>query len=177
MKLLQYSLILKNKSIHPTGDFQNIPRTAKTRPLSTWDLILLQSKYMALDFHEERKWKRMCGHVFSHKIAMKVKRRRQSKTLDYLYQECLQISFSNNNSAETDMPMYDKVKSDLFPKNNNPEYLSNELVNWKTSLGELKKKLNKKPHKKNYRKKPHQKRTRRVLKALLHRAIYKKKTK
>ena len=144
MKLLQYSLILKNKSIHPTGDFQNIPRTAKTRPLSTWDLILLQSKYMALDFHEERKWKRMCGHVFSHKIAMKVKRRRQSKTLDYLYQECLQISFSNNNSAETDMPMYDKVKSDLFPKNNNPEYLSNELVNWKTSLGELKKKLNKK---------------------------------
>lgn len=59
----------------------------------------------------------------------------------------------------------------------------------------FKKNLNKKPHKKIYRKKPHKKRTRMVLKAghkvalkgsytarqrrgrLLHRAIYKKKTK
>ena len=34
--------------------------------------------------------------------------------------------------------------SSSFPKNNNQEYLSNELINWKNSVNELKSKLTKK---------------------------------
>ena len=122
----------------------------KTHRLSTWDLLLLQSKYLALDFHEERKWKKSVGYIMSNKIAAKVKRRRQNKKLDDLYLECLYISFSNNiNNTDADIAMGgDKNKFDQFsssfPKNNNQEYLSNELINWKNSVNELKSKLTKK---------------------------------
>lgn len=114
---------------------------------------------MALDFHEERKWKKGMNYVLSNQIAGKVKKNKSMKKLDELYKKCMCLYLSmnvNNNITDislgkdnknmnTRLNTYIKSISDL-------DYLRDQFDNWKNSLQMLKIKIDKKFGQKNINK-------------------------
>lgn len=52
----------------------------------------MQSKYLALDFYEERKWKKACGYIFAQNIKNEKQKKEKIKIIINLYKK-MQLLF------------------------------------------------------------------------------------
>jgi len=110
----------------------------------------VQVKYLALDIHEENKWKKGYSSVISNQIATKVKKTNRKKKLDELYKRCMCLYLSMNiNNNLTDISLGNENKNMTEQLNSyiktisNVDYLSHQFSRWKKTLSELKSKLEK----------------------------------
>ena len=108
-------------------------------------------KELALDFHEERKWKKGIAYVLSNQIASKLKEKKSKKKLDELYKKsmCLFISMSvNYNYSDISMGKINKkmtkALNEHIKKVTNTESLLEEFANWKNKIRDIKNKMEKK---------------------------------
>ena len=106
--------------------------------------IIVQTKYLALDFHEERKWKRAFASIYAKDAKMEIAERKKKKKIDDLYKTCYSIYFSithGNNSSEFSEDSNNELNDYLKPKLNEYDNLEKELNNWKKQIKELENKL------------------------------------
>ena len=99
---------------------------------------------MALDFHEERKWKRAFASIYAKDAKNEIAERKKKKKIDDLYKNCYSIYFSithGNNSSEFSDDNKNELNDYLKPKLNEYDNLEKELNNWKKQIKELENKL------------------------------------
>ena len=100
---------------------------------------------MALDFYEERKWKKASCFIFSRYCAQEVKTKEENKKLDSLYVKCLNLNSSlkdTKNTSSISLSNDNKNKGQLiFICKKDNEYIINEIAKWKICINELENKL------------------------------------
>ena len=100
---------------------------------------------MALDFYEERKWKKACCFCFSKNCSQEVKKKEENKKLDSLYIKCLNLNSSlkdTNNTSSLSLNNDNKNKNQLiFICKKDNEYIINEILKWKICIKQLENKL------------------------------------
>ena len=105
----------------------------------------MQSKYLALDFHEERKWKRAFASIYAKDAKNEIDERKKKKKIDDLYKKCYSIYFTinhgNNSSEFSDDNKKNELNDYLKPKLNEYDNLEKELNNWKKQIKDLENKL------------------------------------
>jgi hypothetical protein len=106
---------------------------------------------MALDFYEERKWKRAIASLLAQQCAAKCKKNKTKKKLDELYKRCMCLYLSmnvNNNFFDISQGIENKKMSIQLNKyikeNSNIEYFNEQFKHWRITLDEIKLKLEKK---------------------------------
>ena len=107
-------------------------------------IFIVQSKYLALDFHEERKWKRAFASIYAKDAKNEIAERKKKKKIDDLYQKCYSIYFTTtnqNNSSEFLDDNKNELNEYLKPKLKEYDNLEKELNNWKKRIKELENKL------------------------------------
>ena len=107
-------------------------------------IFLVQTKYLALDFHEERKWKRALASIYAKDAKNEIAETIKKKKIDDLYKNCYSIYFSithGNNSSEFSDESKNELNDYLKPKLNEYDNLEKELNNWKEQIKDLEKKL------------------------------------
>jgi hypothetical protein len=124
-----------------------------------WDVLLrkpaiyhiVQSKYIALDFFEERKWKKALASILATQCANKFKHLKTKKKLDELYKRCMCMYLSmtvNNNMCDVTQGHDNmKIKGDLsnyIKRVSNVEYFHEIFEHWKIALIDIKAQLDKK---------------------------------
>ena len=105
----------------------------------------MQTKYLALDFHEERKWKRAFASIYAKDAKNEIDERKKKKKIDDLYKKCYSIYFTinhgNNSSEFSDDNKKNELNDYLKPKLNEYDNLEKELNNWKKQIKDLENKL------------------------------------
>ena len=104
----------------------------------------MQTKYLALDFHEERKWKRAFASIYANNAKNEIDEKKKKKKIDDLYKKCYSIYFTinhGNNSSEFSDDNKNELNDYLKPKLNEYNNLEKELNNWKKQIKDLENKL------------------------------------
>ena len=145
--MLQSKLIFEKKNLSQHQDIQRFPKSYPYSSLTKWDIILLQTKYFALDFHEERKRKRTFAFLFSHSLNINIGEKRAKKNaIDSLYKNCytLYSSINQGNNLSEFSEENKNAFNDLLKPNNLNEYenMKEELFNWKKQIKNLENRLN-----------------------------------
>ena len=146
--MLQSKLIFEKKNKIQYQDIQRFPKSYPYSSFTKWDLILLQTKYLALDYHEERKRKRTFAFLYSKSISINIGEKRAKKNeLDALYKNCYTIYSSinqGNNLSEFSEENKNTFNDILKPTNTLNEYenMKEELINWKKQIKNLENRLN-----------------------------------
>ena len=145
--MLQSKLIFEKKNLSQHQDIQRFPKSYPYSSLTKWDIILLQTKYFALDFHEERKRKRTFAFLFSHSLNINIGEKRAKKNaIDSLYKNCytLYSSINQGNNLSEFSEENKNTFNDLLKPNNLNEYenMKEELFNWKKQIKNLENRLN-----------------------------------
>ena len=100
---------------------------------------------MALDFYEERKWKKASCFIFSRYCAQEVKTKEENKKLDSLYVKCLNLNSSlkdTKNTSSISLSNDNKNKGQLiFIYKKKKKYIINENAKWKICIKEIENKL------------------------------------
>ena len=109
-------------------------------------LFLVDSKYLALDFHEERKWKKAFAFVYANNARLKFEEKIKKNKIDDLSKKCYSIYFAINHGNNTSEFSEDTNKSklnDYLNPNLKNEYdsMEKELNNWKKQIKDLENKL------------------------------------
>jgi hypothetical protein len=123
-----------------------------------WDVLLcnvniylVQSKYIALDIFEERKWKKALASILATQCAAKHKYLKTKKKLDKLYRRCmcmyLAMTVNNNMCDVTQGHDNMRIKDDLsnyIKRVSDVEYFQKIFEHWKLALLDIKTQLEKK---------------------------------
>ena len=101
---------------------------------------------MALDFHEERKWKKAFAFVYANNARLKFEEKIKKNKIDDLSKKCYSIYFAINHGNNTSEFSEDTNKSklnDYLNPNLKNEYdsMEKELNNWKKQIKDLENKL------------------------------------
>ena len=100
---------------------------------------------MALDFYEERKWKKASCFFFSRYCSEEVKKKEENKKLDSLYVKCLNLNSSlkdTNNTSSISLSNDNKNKNQLiFICKKDNDYIMNEITKWKICINQLESKV------------------------------------
>ena len=100
---------------------------------------------MALDFHEERKWKRAFASIYAKNAKNEIDELKKKKKIDDLHKKCYAIYFTinhGNNTAEfSDDNKKNELNDYLKPKLNEYDNLEKELNNCKKQIKDLENKL------------------------------------
>ena len=91
--------------------------------INTKKLIIniVQTKYLALDFHEERKWKPAFASIYAKDAKNEIDEKKKKKKIDDLYKKCYSIYFTinhGNNSSEFSDDNKNELNDYLKPKLN-----------------------------------------------------------
>ena len=159
--MLQSKLISEKKNISQRQEIQKIPKSYPYLSLSHWDLVLrkkiifnqiiliiVEAKYLALDFHEERKRLKSFAFFYAKNASVKVNEEKTKKNdIDILYKNCYTLYSSinqENNLSEFSEENKNTFNNLLMPNNfNEYENMKEELSNWKKQIENLENRLNK----------------------------------
>ena len=97
---------------------------------------------MALDFYEERKWKKAWGFIFAQNAKKETEKKEKSNKINDLYKKCYSLYMAiNQNHNASELLLYnindrldDYLKKNL---NNDIENLSKDLYNWKKQIKDI----------------------------------------
>ena len=111
-------------------------------------MIIVEAKYLALDFHEERKRLKSFAFFYAKNASVKVNEEKTKKNdIDILYKNCYTLYSSinqGNNLSEFSEENKNKFNNLLMPNNYNEyENMKEELSNWKKQIENLENRLNK----------------------------------
>lgn len=142
LQLKNYKLFLKQKSITR----QPLTQIQKLKNENThWDNLLLQAKLMALDFFEERKWKKGACYLMARHSSLRIEKVKSNEKLTELYKRslCLHRSIVINNVFKEisegntqGLPINNYLKKKL-----NQDEIRSMFSKWKLSLRLIKLKL------------------------------------
>ena len=109
-------------------------------------VFIVDSKYLALDFHEERKWKRAFACVYAQNARNEFEEKIKKKKIDDLYKKCYSIYFAinhgNNTSEFSEDTKKSKLNEYLNPNfSNEHDNMEKEINNWKKQIKDLENKL------------------------------------
>ena len=111
-------------------------------------MIIVEAKYLALDFHEERKRLKSFAFFYAKNASVKVNEEKTKKNdIDILYKNCYTLYSSinqGNNLSEFSEENKNKFNNLLMLNNYNEyENMKEELSNWKKQIENLENRLNK----------------------------------
>lgn len=114
---------------------------------TSWDVLLYSSKLLALDFFEERKWKKGISHFLCKQASIKQKKNKSNERISDLYKRCLclhrSILISNNfmDISENRPNIISQPLKRLIKQNSDLKYLYSMFNKWKNTIKHYKTKL------------------------------------
>ena len=159
----KYRLQSEKKKICKNVDFNRISKTENLFEYTTWDLILMQVKLLALDFFEERKWKKSLLCNLSKQCTSKIKKEKSNTKCNELYKKCLCLyrSLLLNNNFQNIKLGYMTTPKENYDLNNyikktvDLDYINNIVIKWKETIKKINYKLEKLLGEKSYKNAKH----------------------
>ena len=150
-KILKHKLLNKKRKKSENSkyhDYQIMPTSCPPKSFYQRDVLLLQSKYMALDFHEERKFKKNLAVIMTQSCIESLKTKKVNKRINNLAKDCYIIYLNMN--GNNNITGFSCERKNINNKLNEytkltyvPEYFKKQFKKWKIFINEYKPKLNK----------------------------------
>lgn len=145
LNIKKYRIQLKLKELINPSEKKGKKDMAQNN--TTWDILLYNSKLMALDFFEERKWKKGISHFLCKQASVKQKKLKSNERISDLYKRCLCLHRSiliNNNFmdiSENRPNILSQPLKRLIKKNSDMKYFYSMFNKWKNTIKNYKAKL------------------------------------
>ena len=102
----------------------------------------MQSKYLALDFYEERKWKKACGYILAQNAEKENEKKYKNDKINILYNKCYSLYIAINQyyniSEQLVYNNNDRLNYYLHTNiNNNVENMIKDILYWKKYIKDI----------------------------------------
>ena len=155
--MLQNKLINKKNSISTKNDIQRIQMSHPYKSFTHWDSLLrkyrciivnyniiyiVQTKYLALDFYEERKWKKACGYILAQNAKKENEKKYKNDKINSLYNKCYSLYIAINQyyniSEQLVYNNNDRLNNYLHTNiNNNVKNMIKDILYWVKYIKEI----------------------------------------
>ena len=105
-------------------------------------IFIVQTKYLALDFYEERKWKKACGFIIAQNAKKENEKKEKDNKIKYLFKKCYSLYMAiNQNLNASELLLHnnnDRLDEYLHTNlNNDINKLIQDLYNWKKQIKDI----------------------------------------